>query len=204
MKKNLFKRFISTSLIGGLLLLNAGLSAAQTVILDRVVAIVDEDLVLESELNYRTASVLERLQAQYSQLPPKEVLEKQILEQLILERIQLQLAKRYDIDPSAEEVNQAIARIAQRNQMTLEQMAADLQRQNLSLDELRQQIKTELTINQLQQGVVNSRIRVTEQEIDNFLQSTDGKFATSPDFRLGHILIAVSGRVPTAIALMTG
>src|SRR5690606_16075981 len=86
MKKNLFKRFISTSLIGGLLLLNAGFSAAQTVILDRVVAIVDEDLVLESELNSRTASVLERLQAQYSQLPPKEVLEKQILEQLILER----------------------------------------------------------------------------------------------------------------------
>src|SRR5690606_2962005 len=162
-------------------------------------AIVDEDLVLESELNSRTASVLERLQAQYSQLPPKEVLEKQILEQLILERIQLQLAKRYDINPSAEEVNQAIVRIAQRNQMTAEQLAADLQRQNLSLDELREQIRTELTISQLQQGVVNSRIRVTEQEIDNFLQSTDGKFATSPDFHLGHILIAVSSSADPAM-----
>ena len=199
MKKNLLKRFISTSFIGGLLLLNAGFSAAQTVMLDRVVAIVDEDLVLESELKTRTASVLERLQAQYNQLPPKEVLEKQILEQLILERVQLQLAKRYDIDPSAEEVDQAIGRIAQRNQMTMEQLAADLQRQNLSLDELRQQIKTELTINQLQQGVVNSRIRVTEQEIDNFLESTDGKFATSPDFHLGHILIAVSGSADPAM-----
>ena len=125
MKKNLLKRFISTSFIGGLLLLNAGFSAAQTVMLDRVVAIVDEDLVLESELKTRTASVLERLQAQYNQLPPKEVLEKQILEQLILERVQLQLAQRYDIDPSAEEVDQAIARIAQRNQMTMEQLAAD-------------------------------------------------------------------------------
>lgn len=195
----MFKRFIATGFISTLLLLNAGISTAQTVMLDRVVAIVDEDLVLESELNSRTDSVLERLQAQYNQLPPKEVLQKQILEQLILERIQLQLAKRYEIDPSAEEVDQAIGRIAQRNQMTMEQLAADLQRQNLSLDELRQQIKTELTINQLQQGVVNSRIRVTEQEIDNFLESTDGKFATSPDFHLGHILIAVSGSADPAM-----
>src|SRR5690606_20013626 len=102
MKKNSMKGFITSSLIGSLLFLNSGFINAQTVMLDRVVAIVDEDLVLESELKTRTASILERLQEQYSQLPPQDVLEKQILEQLIIARIQLQLAKRYDIHPSAE------------------------------------------------------------------------------------------------------
>ena len=172
---------------------------AQTVMLDRVVAIVDDDLVLESELNERMATILQRLQAQYNQLPPEDVLQKQILEQLIVERIQLQMAKRYDINPSAAEIDQAIGRIAQNNQMTPEQLKADLEQQNMSIDDLRGQIRTEMTINQLQQGIVNGRIRVTEQEIDNFLASTDGRFATSPDFHLGHILIAVSSAAEPAM-----
>ncbi|WP_235992349.1 peptidylprolyl isomerase [Cellvibrio polysaccharolyticus] len=184
---------LASALLGSLLLMGMQAAQAQTVMLDRVVAIVDDDLVLESELNNRTLTVVERLQAQYGQLPPQEVLQRQILEQLVVERVQLQLAKRYDIDPGEAEVDQAIQRIMQSNGITLAELEADLRREGMSLDALRKQIKTDLTINQLQQGVVNSRIRVTDQEIDNFLASTDGKFATSPDYRLGHILIAVSG-----------
>jgi len=71
--------------------------AAKTVGLDRVVAIVDEDVVLESELNDRTQAVLSRLKGQYTQLPEEDVLRKQVLEQLIVERIELGLAKRYEI-----------------------------------------------------------------------------------------------------------
>src|SRR5690606_32427531 len=164
---------------------------AQTQILDRVVAIVDEDLVLESELKERTASITERLRSQYGQLPPMDVLQKQILEQLIVERVQLQLAARYEIVVSDQEIDQAIGRILQNNGITLAVLEEDLQRQGMSMADLRKQISQDLTINHLQQGVVNGRISVTEQEIDNFLASTDGKFATSPDFRLGHILISV-------------
>ena len=69
---------------------------------------------------------------------------------------------------------------------------ADLKRQGLTLDGLRNQMRNELIINHLQQGVVGGRIKITAQEIDNFLASSDGKFATSPDFHIGHILIAVS------------
>ena len=199
MKKNLLKRFITAPLLASFLLFSAGFSTAQTVMLDRVVAIVDDDLVLESELKERMATILQRLQAQYNQLPPEDVLQKQILEQLIVERIQLQMAKRYDINPSAAEIDQAIGRIAHNNQMTPEQLKADIARQNMSIEDLRDQIRTEMTINQLQQGVVNGRIRVTEQEIDNFLASTDGRFATSPDFHLGHILIAVSSAAEPAM-----
>lgn len=192
-------RVLTTLLIGSCLVLSHHSLMAQTVMLDKVVAIVDDDLVLESELNDRTASVVERLQAQYGQLPPQDVLQKQILEQLVLERVQLQLAKRYDIVPSEQEIDQAIGRILQSNNITEQQLVADLNQQGMSMAQLRRQIATDLTINQLQQGVVNSRIRVTEQEINNFLASTDGKFATSPDFHLGHILISVSSSADPAM-----
>ena len=165
--------------------------AAKTVGLDRVVAIVDEDVVLESELNDRTQAVLSRLKGQYTQLPEEDVLRKQVLEQLIVERIELGLAKRYEIKVEDAEVDQAIGRIREKNKMNEAQFAADLKSQGLTLAGLRAQVRDELTINHLQQGVVNNRIKVTPQEVDNFLASSDGKFATSPDYHIGHILIAV-------------
>jgi len=183
-----------TLLLGGLVLATSQLSLAQSnaVSLDRVVAIVDKDVVLESELNDRKASILERLKGQYQQLPPEDVLNKQILEQLIIERVELGMAERYEIKVDEAEIDQAIGRVLQKNQITLAQLEADLKTQGLTLEGLRKQMRNELTINHLQQGVVNSRIKVTDQDINNFLASSDGKFATSPDFHIGHILIAVS------------
>ena len=183
------------TLLGTALLCSTAWAQAQlqSQALDRVVAIVDEDVVLESEFNERKASILQRLQGQYQQLPPEDVLNKQILEQLIVERIELGLAKRYEINVDEAEVDQAISRIAQKNQMTMAQLEADLARQGLDMEGLRQQLRNDLTINHLQQGVVNSRIKISEQDIDNFLASSDGKYATSPDYHIGHILIAVSG-----------
>ncbi|WP_323814264.1 peptidylprolyl isomerase [Cellvibrio sp. NN19] len=182
-----------TILLGGLLAASQpGFAQSNAVSLDRVVAIVDQDVVLESELNDRKASILERLQGQYQQLPPEDVLNKQILEQLILERIELAMAERYDINVDEAEIDQAIGRVLQKNQITMAQLEADLARQGLTIDGLRKQMRNELTISHLQQGVVNSRIKVTDQDINNFLASSDGKFATSPDFHIGHILIAVS------------
>jgi len=180
--------------LGGLLLIGSQLGMAQNgaVSLDRVVAIVDKDVVLESELNARKVSIMERLRGQYQQLPPEDVLNKQILEQLIIERIELGMAERYEITIEESEIDQAIGRVLQKNQITLAQLEADLQRQGLNLDGLRKQMRNELTINNLQQGVVNSRIKITEQDINNFLASSDGKYATSPDYHIGHILIAVS------------
>lgn len=183
-----------TLLLGGLILVNSqlGLAQSNSVSLDRVVAIVDKDVVLESELNDRKVSILERLKGQYQQLPSEDVLNKQILEQLIIERIELGMAERYEIKVDEAEIDQAIGRVLQKNQITLAQLEADLKTQGLTLDGLRKQMRNELTISHLQQGVVNSRIKVTDQDINNFLASSDGKFATSPDFHIGHILIALS------------
>ncbi len=186
--KKYFSLFIAALLLAG-----PNAMAAKSVGLDRVVAIVDEDVVLESELNDRVAAVLLRLKGQYAQnqLPEEDVLRKQVLEQLIVERVELGLAKRYEIKVEDEEIDQAISRIQEKNKMSAEQFVADLKRQGLSLSGLRTQVRDELTINHLQQGVVNNRIKISQQEIDNFLASSDGKFATSPDYHIGHILIAV-------------
>ncbi len=183
-----------TLLLSSLILASSQLSLAQSnaVSLDRVVAIVDKDVVLQSELDDRKSTILERLKGQYQQLPPEDVLNKQILEQLIIERIELAMAERYEIKVDEAEIDQAIGRVLQKNQITLAQLEADLKTQGLNLEGLRKQMRNELTISHLQQGVVNSRIKVTDQDINNFLASSDGKYATSPDFHIGHILIAVS------------
>lgn len=177
--------------VGSQALLGPQAMAAKAIGLDRVVAIVDEDVVLESELNDRSQAVLQRLKGQYTQLPDEAVLRKQVLEQLIVERVQMGLAKRYEIKIEDEQIDQAIGRIRDKNKMSDVEFEADLKRQGLTMAGLRNQIHDELTISHLQQGVVSNRIKISPQEIDNFLASSDGKFATSPDFHIGHILIAL-------------
>lgn len=167
---------------------------AESQVLDRVIAVVNEGVVLKSEFDQRKESVLDRIREQGQQPPPMEVLDQQILDQLILEQLQIEEAARYGIEVSEQQLNQTLNNIAANNNLdSLEALAASLSEQGLSLAELRQQIARDLLISQVQQGVVNSRIRVTDQEIDNFLESSDGKLATSPDYRLGHILIGASG-----------
>ncbi|WP_020208116.1 peptidylprolyl isomerase [Gilvimarinus chinensis] len=167
---------------------------AETQVLDRVIAIVDDGVVLQSEFDERKNAVLQRLQGQYDQLPPMDVLEQQILDQLILEQLQLEEAARYGIEIPDQQLNNTLQQIMANNGMSsMDELAASLAADGMTLDQLREKVRRDLLLNQVQQGVVNNRIRVTEQEIDNFLSSSDGKFATSPDYRLGHILISVSG-----------
>ena len=180
-----------SGLLLGLLFLGQSAVALQQVSLDRVVAIVDEDVVLESELNARMQGVWARLKEQYAQLPDEAVVRKQVLDQLILERIELGLTQRYEVKVDDEEVNQAIERIKDKSKMNQDQLIADLKRQGLTLDGLRAQLHNEIAVSHLQQGIVSNRIKISPQEIDNFLASSDGKFATSPDYHIGHILIAV-------------
>lgn len=175
------------------LLLCTATASADTQLLDKVIVVLDEGVVLKSEFDARKESVLERVQGQ-QQMPPMEVLDQQILDQLILEQLQIEEAKRYGMEVSEQQLNQALNTIAANNNFSsLEAFAADLSQQGMSLAELRQQISRDLLINQVQQAIVNNRIRITDQEIDNFLDSSDGKLATSPDYRLGHILISVPG-----------
>lgn len=181
-----------TRVLGALVLLCCLPAGAQTVVLDKVIAIVDDDVVMASELQQQLAIIQKRIAAQQTQLPPEDVLRSQVLEKLIVDRLQLQMADRAGVRISDAEINQAIGRMQQANQLTAEQFAQQLQLEGMTLADLRHQVRREMVINQVQQGRVNRRIQITEQEIDNFLNSTEGKFWTSPDYQLGHILIAVA------------
>ncbi len=192
-KKSASLAILAKACASVLMLISAFVAAQpQSVSLDRVVAIVDEDVVLESEFNERKASILERLRGQYSQLPPDEVLNKQILEQLIVERIELGLATRYEIEVDESQIDEAVNRVLQKNNLNLSQLEENLKQQGMTINRLRKQLRDEIAINDLRQGVMASRIKINDRDIHNFLASTDGKFATSADYRIGHILIAVA------------
>ena len=184
-----FKSFLATAAISLLLLpFNAN---AEIALLDRVVAIVDDDVVLYSELNQRMAGILSRIQQSGTQAPPEEILRKQVLEQLVSERLQLNMGYNAGIRISDEEVNQTLARVAASNNVSLEDYIAQIHTSGSTLANVRQEIVDEIIIMRVQQGQVMRRIRISEQELTNFLNSEEGRLVTSPDVNIGQILFSV-------------
>ncbi|MFC6924002.1 peptidylprolyl isomerase [Microbulbifer taiwanensis] len=171
--------------------------SAQVQTLDRVVAVVDDDVVMASELQQRMSTIMNQIQAQQVQAPPADILQRQVLEQLIIERLQLQMASRAGVTVSEAELDQAIARVQQNAGVSPEQFRQRLAADGLSMKTFRQQIRQELLIRRVEQGSVNRRIQITDQDIDNFLRSKEGEFWKSPQYELGHILIPVSSSAPS-------
>ena len=162
--------------------------------LDRVVAIVDTDVVMQSQLDQRVREVQQTIAKRGDSLPPEHVLGQQVLERLIIENIQLQIGDRSGIRITDEELNQAVGTIAQRNNLSLEQFRAALERDGLSYEDAREQIRREMIISRVRQRRVAERIQVSDQEVENFLESESGKMQLSVEYRLANILI----RVPDA------
>jgi peptidyl-prolyl cis-trans isomerase SurA len=163
---------------------------AQTVAMEAVVAVVDDDIVLASEYQYRLKQVTENLERQkVQQMPPQEVLARQVLDRLILERIQLQMAERAGVQISDAQLNEAIGTMAAQNGLTLEQFKTSLESQGESYTALRNQVRQEMTLQRVQQGNVRSRIQVTEQEVTDFLASEEGQKRTSAVYHIAHLLL---------------
>jgi peptidyl-prolyl cis-trans isomerase SurA len=185
-KTKLFDR-IRPALLGLAMLSGAVHAAVQP--LDRVVAIVDNDVVMQSQLDQRTREVQQTIAKRGGGVPPASALQQQVLERLIVENLQLQIGERSGIRITDEELNQAIATIAQRNGMTPDQFRAALTRDGLSFDDAREQVRREMVISRVRQRRVAERIQVSEQEVKNFLASDLGKMQLSEEFRLANILI---------------
>lgn len=164
---------------------------AETVLLDKVIAIVDDDIVLQSELDHRIKTVSLRLQAQGTGLPSAEVMRERVLEQLILESIQMQLAAMRGIRISDDQLNETMNNIVRSNGMTLDAFEQQLALEGETYASARAQIRRDMTITRLQQSEVDRRVRVTDQELENFLKSKEGRTQSGMEYYLGHILIAV-------------
>lgn len=177
------------------------LTTAEVVPLDRVVAVVDNRAITQTELDNRVNEIQARSQAAGMRLPPEDVLNKQIIDQLISETLQLEMAARYGVQVSDREVNTAIGNILQNNQLTEQQFAQQLASEGVSINEFRAGIRRQLTMRNITEGIVSRRIRISEQEVDNFLKSADAQFWVSPDYHLGHILIGLPSS-PSSEAIM--
>ena len=144
--------------------LATGLARAETEMLDQVVAIVEDDIIMASELRERVASVTQNIQARGMEAPPEDVLIRETLDRLILESIQLQKGVRVGVRITDTQLNDSMQRVAAQNGMTLDQFRVALEQQGQSYQGMREQIRKELIIQRVQQGNVNQRIEITDQE----------------------------------------
>ncbi len=174
---------------GATLLLLGQQAIAAVQPLDRVVAIVDNDVVMQSQFDSRLREVEQAIAKRGAELPPQDALRQQVLERLIVESLQLQIADRSGIRIADEELNQAVETIAQRNGMNVEQFRQALARDGLSFQEAREQIRREMLINRVRQRRIADRIQISEQELQNFLASDLGRLQLSEEFRLANILL---------------
>ena len=183
------------------LLLAAGLASslaaapfthAATEMLDQVVAIVDDDIVMASELRERIAAVNESLQARGIKAPPEDELIRETLDRLILENIQLQKGQRVGVRISDAQLNSAMQRIAAQNRMTLDDFRQALEQQGQSYAAMREQVRREMIIQRVQGGNVNQRIQITDQEVDNYLATEEGQKMAQPEYHMVHALLAIS------------
>ena len=160
--------------------------------LDRVVAIVDNDVIMQSQLDQRVTEVQKSIAKQGGNQPPTSVLQQQVLERLILENIQLQIGDRAGVRITDEELNQALETIAQRNNMNIEQLRMALEQDGLSFSAAREQIRREMIISRVRQRRVADRIDVTNQEVQRFMASEHGQLQLSEEFRLANILLPLA------------
>lgn len=182
-------RFLTTLL---LLWMLAAPGQTALLLLDRIAVVVDQDVIMQSEIDERILVIKAQFAGQpNTRIPPDDALQSQVIERLVIESLQLQMADRAGIRISDAELNQALSGIATRNDMTLDEFRIALANDGMSWAAMREQVRREFAISRVQQGVMRRRIQVSEQEVQNFLASDLGASVTADHYRLGHILLAL-------------
>ncbi|MCC5794109.1 MAG: peptidylprolyl isomerase [Chromatiales bacterium] len=192
-------RHLRITLLIALLAVTGFRASAQTLelsatgeLLDGVAAVVNDGVVLKSELAVEMDRIVARLQEQGTPMPPARQLAQQVLERLVITRIQLQRAERLGIQVPDELVNQALAGVAQRNNIPLADLPGLLAAEGINYNSYRRELREQLMLEQLRQRDVISRIVVTPREIEEFLARQEGRAFLNHDFRISHILVSLS------------
>ena len=162
---------------------------ARVEMLDEIVAIVDEDVALLSEVEERLNAFKLQAQAANQQIPDEATIRTQIVERLIVESLQLQTGDRAGVRINDDELNEALSSVAAQNNMNLAQFRSAVEKDGIAWIEMRETVRRDLTINHVQQGIMQSRIKISDQEIDSFLNSEIGRLVTADEYRLSHILL---------------
>ena len=160
------------------------------VVIDRIIAVVNDEVITERELAARVDFALRQLAQQGTQPPARQILEKQLLERTINDRVQMQYARDTGTRVDNAELDRAMVKVAEQNKMTVAELRTVLAKDNVPYDKFREDIRSEITLSRLREREVAQKIVVTESEIDNFIQTQ----LTQPgrdEFNVSHILIAV-------------
>ena len=187
-------RFLLLCLFSALLLTQAHAQTgrAQPLEVDRIIAVVNDEAITAYELRARLATVERQLREQKVQLPPRKVLEQQLLERMITDRVQLQFAKETGLRISDLELDAAMRRIAENNKLSLQDFRAALEKDGIAWTKFREEIREEIVLSRLREREVQSRIVVSDGEIDNYLANPDtGGDAGNIEVQTAHIILRV-------------
>jgi Parvulin-like peptidyl-prolyl isomerase len=163
------------------------------VLLDRVAAVVNDGIVLRSDVERQMQVISDRIQQQGQQLPPRNVLRQQVLERLVLQELQMQRADRLGIKVSDEQVNQALTEVASRNKIKFSDMPAALEAQGVNYRDYRDEIRREMTMQALRQRDVIARVYVSPREVEQCINKRKASPNADNEYNLAHILVAIPG-----------
>ena len=165
--------------------------SSEGALLDRIAAIVNEGIVLASELDAQTEEVTQRLREQKTELPPRNVLRRQILERLVIEEIQMQRAERLGIQVTEEMLNGTVADVAKRNNIPFDQLPQALAQQGIDYRDFRDDMRKQMTLQLLRQRDVLGRINISPRELETFLSRQQNAPDRNAEYNVSHILISV-------------
>ncbi len=172
-----------------LYLLSSTILYAKIEVLDRIAVIVDDGVIMESQITKTLADVSKRYDDQNIPPPPADILLEQVTEKLIIEELQLQMADRAGVRISDAELNLTLSRLAANNQLSLEEFVVFVEENGDSYEDLREQMRREMRIQRIQRGRVNSNIDITEKEFESFLATDETLSALDPELLVRQILV---------------
>jgi peptidyl-prolyl cis-trans isomerase SurA len=190
-KSKLFSFFLAASLLGAVQLSGAETKPPRAVALDRIVAVVNSDVITQLELDERLHMVIQQLQKQGTPIPSRDLLEKQLLERMIMDRLQLQLAQETGLKVDDAQLDKALQRIAQENKLSPEQFRAALEKDGVDFSKFREDIRNEIIMARLREREVDNRVTVSEAEVDNYLNTRGAVAGAGDEYSLAHILVRV-------------
>ena len=168
-------------------------------ILDRVAILVDDGLIMESQIKKDLAEIIERYDEQNIKKPSIEVLQEQVVERLIIDELQLQMADRAGVRISDSELNETITRIAANNGMDLEEFISIMANDGASYEDLREGVREEMIIQRIQRGRVGSEINITEKEFAAYLATDESLINLEPELLVRQILVATLSQAESAL-----
>ena len=156
---------------------------------DRIGIIVEEGIIMESEVNNALEQAIKNLKKNNNQIPPKEFLFNNVLEKLIMDEILMQKAKKFGIRISDQELNEALIRIAGQENLSLKEYKEKVEKEGGTFKSFRETIKKEIMIRRVQSGLVRPKIVISDQEIENYINSSEGEELFSTEYKIDQILV---------------